>query len=151
MITDVPRNSIARAYGVVVYDNEWATRGGCYSIAREAQPTFKFIQYISCGLLELGTTSRAALRTHQCVFLWRYRCYCCNNVMSIENNGIGNNAATPLVAKFELLMNSNEWIAHVQWKNKQKKTRKKNNSVMAPLLNPSFLWICLETFENIIW
>ena len=36
-------------------------------------------------------------------------------------------------------------------KKKKKNQEKNNNGVMAPLLNPSFLGICLETFENIIW
>ena len=34
----------------------------------------------------------------------------------IENNSIANNAAIPLVEKCKLLMNTNEWIAHVQEK-----------------------------------
>ena len=43
----------------------------------------------------------------------------------IENNSIGNNAAIPLVEKFTLLMNINEWIAHVQ--SKQVTTRPLND------------------------
>ena len=41
----------------------------------------------------------------------------------IENNGIGNNAAIPLVEKFKLLININEWITHVQENNLPHHTR----------------------------
>ena len=34
----------------------------------------------------------------------------------IENNCINNNAATPLVEKFKLLMSMNKWIVHIQEK-----------------------------------
>ena len=34
----------------------------------------------------------------------------------IQNNGIDNNAAIPLVEKFKSLININEWNAHVQEK-----------------------------------
>ena len=47
-----------------------------------------------------------------CVPLWRHRSYCCNIVMS----RIENNTTNTLVEKFKLLMNINEWVAHVQHK-----------------------------------
>ena len=74
-------------------------------------------KFISCRLLELCYTSRAAFSlpmAPQCVShcdvkdtvvaaLWRHREQCiCNNI------------AFPLVETFKLLINVNEWIAHVQ-------------------------------------
>ena len=78
-----------------------------------------FIQFISCGLLQLWSTSRVAfwllkhpsvcpIVTSQVLLMQHYDV--------TENNGIGYNVVIPLVEKFKLLMNINEWVAPVQSK-----------------------------------
>ena len=69
----------------------------------------QFVQFISYGLIQLGNTSSAACFVGPIVTSWVLLLQQCD---VIENNEIGNNTAIPLVDKFKLLMNINEWIAH---------------------------------------
>ena len=90
-----------------------------------------FIQFISCGLLELGSTSRAAFwfvkgPTSVCPIVTSH-VLLLQHCDIIENNSIGNNAAIPLVETFKIFMNIDEWIAHVR--SKQFTTRPKTSGL----------------------
>ena len=80
---------------------------------------FQIIQFASCWLFDLDSTSRADYWLRSTVYCMFYcdvtDAICCTIVMSC----IDNNAAISLVEIFKLHGDVNEWIAHVWYKHFQ--------------------------------